>query len=177
MRFFLAAFLVVLLASCATWQSDPTVGTRFIDIGFAHTKERVRVQYATDGSYDDAALDKISYLMRDHVTGEVRDIDPRLINFIVDIRRRLALPEDMPIEVLSGFRSPERNAELAKHDRNVARESWHTKGKAADFRMKGVSGKAIAEIAKTAQKGGVAYYPKTNHVHVDIGGIRSWKAK
>jgi len=27
------------------------------------------------------------------------------------------------------------------------------------------------------QRGGVAYYPEDNHVHVDLGNIRSWKTR
>ena len=47
-------------------------------------------------------------------------------------------------------------------------------GWAVDFRIEGVKGKAICEIAKTMQRGGVAYYPEDNHVHVDLGNIRTW---
>lgn len=169
--------IVILLTACTGMWGGADVGTRYIALRSQATGETFAGYYATDGSYDRAALRQINQLMRDSKTGEAETIDPQLLNFVTDIRSRLALPETVVIEVLSAYRSPERNALLAASDPTVARESWHTKGKALDFRIAGVGGKAIAEIAKTAQKGGVAYYSKTNHVHVDIGGIRSWAGK
>jgi uncharacterized protein YcbK (DUF882 family) len=32
----------------------------------------------------------------------------------------------------------------------------------------------MAEVAKTMQRGGVAYYPKSGHIHVDTGAVRTW---
>jgi len=50
-------------------------------------------------------------------------------------------------------------------------------GWAVDFRIAHVNGSAICEIAKTMQRVGVAYYPADNHVHVDLGNIRTWKQR
>ncbi len=139
--------------------------------------ETADVVFYHDGAYDAGAMRKIDRLMRDRHINAVGKIDPELIDFLVDIRKRLMLPETVPFQILSAYRSPKTNAQLARKDKNVAKESLHKYGWAVDFRIEGVSGKAIGEIAKTMQRGGVAYYPRDNHVHVDLGNIRTWQEK
>lgn len=152
-------------------------GTRSIYIHAAHTKERVAGAYAHDGRYDAAVMEKLNKLFRDRATGEVHAIDPKLIEVIYSLLSALALPETTEVELTSGFRSPGRQAELAQRDENFARRSLHTTGQAADLKIPAVKGTAIGEIAKTLQDGGVAYYPKTGHIHVDIGAVRTWVPK
>lgn len=152
------------------------VAERFIVLVRKKDGEKVAARYFHDGQYDQRALARINHLMRDERTGTEGKIDRELIDFLVDIRARLGLPPGVVFEILSGYRTAESNALLAVSNGNVAKESLHVKGLAVDFRIAGVSGKAIAEIAKTMQRGGVSYYPRDNHVHVDIGNIRSWAA-
>ena len=83
----------------------------------------------------------------------------------------------MTFEILSGYRTRATNAKLAFTNGNVAKESLHMHGWAVDFRIPHVDGRAICEIAKTMQRGGVAYYEGDNHVHVDLGNIRTWKGR
>jgi uncharacterized protein YcbK (DUF882 family) len=153
---------------------DP-VAERFINLSHPQSGEKAQLVYFRNGAYDKQALAKINRLMRDRRADEIGKIDPELIDFLVDIRTRLALPRTIVFEILSGYRSPASNASLARTNGNVAKESQHMYGYAADFRISGVHGSAIAEIAKTMQRGGVSFYPKSNHVHVDIGNIRTWK--
>ncbi len=152
-------------------------GTRRITIAAAHTKEIVSGAYASNGHYDRALMNQIAELFRDRTTGEVHPIDPKLIEVIYNLLSALALPADTRVELTSGFRSPGRQAALAQSNENFARRSLHTTGQAADLKIPGVSGKAIGEIAKTLQDGGVAYYPKTGHIHVDVGAVRTWVPK
>ncbi len=139
--------------------------------------EKLNVIYFYDGSYDKAALKKINQLFRDRRSNEVYKIDPELIDFLVDIRTRLMLPPTVVFEILSGYRSAVTNGALARQSRQVAKESLHKFGWAVDFRISGVGGSAIAEIAKTMQRGGVSFYRGDNHVHIDIGNIRTWAAR
>jgi uncharacterized protein YcbK (DUF882 family) len=139
--------------------------------------ERLNARYYHDGHYDEAVLGQINELFRDRHAHVVGTIDPELIDYLVDIRTRLNLPPSVVFEILSGYRTPETNATLALHNGNVAKESLHIHGWAVDFRIAHVDGRAICAIAETMQRGGVAYYPKDNHVHVDIGNIRTWAAK
>ena len=119
----------------------------------------------------------IDRLFRDHRTGVIGKIDPELIDFLVDIRTRLDLPPSVTFEILSGYRTRESNIILARHNDNVATSSLHCYGWAVDFRIPGVDGRAIAAIAKTMQRGAAVYYPGSNHVHIDIGNIRTWREK
>ena len=147
---------------------------RRIVLSYPYAHESLDVAYYHDGAYDKGALDEIDALMRDRHVNVAGKIDPELIDYMVDIRKRLGLPPDVVFQVLSGYRTRESNTRLAISNTNVAKESLHMNGWAVDFRIKDVNGKAICEIAKTMQRGGVAYYPEDNHVHVDLGNIRTW---
>jgi uncharacterized protein YcbK (DUF882 family) len=189
----LAFVLILLLAACGGGEagvSDQTVAnhglpktrpdpvaSRRVILVYPYTGERLDVTYFHGGRYDAKALRKIDSLFRDRHANVAGKIDPELVDYLVDIRTRLDLPDTVPFEILSGYRTPETNARLARINKNVAQESFHMHGWAVDFRMPGVSGAAICAIAKTMQRGGVAYYPKDNHVHVDLGNIRTWKSK
>lgn len=148
-------------------------------IVFLHPEsgERLDAVYFRNGVYDRAVLKKINFLFRDRHAGVAGEIDPELIDYLVDIRTRLGLPPSITFEILSGYRTRETNRRLAWHNSQVAKESLHMHGWAVDFRIDHVDGRAICEIAKTMQRGGVAYYPKDNHVHVDLGNIRTWKQR
>jgi len=139
--------------------------------------ERLDVVYFHDGHYDPKVMRAINYLFRDRHAHVVGVIDPELIDFLVDIRTRLSLPPNVTFEILSGYRTPESNHFLSQHNKNVASESLHIHGWAVDFRIAGVDGRAIAAIAKTMQRGAAVYYPNSNHVHVDLGNIRTWHEK
>lgn len=139
--------------------------------------ERLDAVYFHNGAYDKTVLHKINVLFRDRHAGVVGPIDPELIDYMVDIRTRLGLPDDIVFEILSGYRTRATNEKLAWHNAQVAKESLHMHGWAVDFRVSHLDGRAICEVAKTMQRGGVAYYPADNHVHVDLGNIRTWRQK
>ncbi len=139
--------------------------------------EQLDAVYYHNGAYDQDVLRKINYLFRDRHANVVGTIDPELIDYMVDIRTRLGLPPTVTFEILSGYRTPETNRNMSFSNKQVAKESLHMHGWAVDFRIPHVDGRAICEIAKTMQRGGVAYYPIDNHVHVDLGNIRTWHEK
>lgn len=155
---------------------DP-VAERRIMLLHPESGERLDAVYFHDGHYDTGAMQKINRLFRDRHANVAGTIDPELIDYLVDIRKRLGLPPEARFEILSGYRTKTTNARLAWSNHNVAPESLHVHGWAVDFRIPKVDGRAICEIAKTMQRGGVAYYPSDNHVHVDLGNIRTWKGK
>lgn len=155
---------------------DPTARRR-IALSDKYETEAVDLVYYHNAHYDPAAMRKINHLFRDKRANKEGDIDPELIDYLVDIRTRLNLPSSVTFQILDGYRTPETNEWMAKRNNNVASESLHMHGWAVDFRIQGVDGRAICEVAKTMQRGGVAYYPKDNHVHVDLGNIRTWKEK
>jgi uncharacterized protein YcbK (DUF882 family) len=186
MKHWLALSLLFILCACANGGYHTVSGrglektqpdgeaVRRIVLSYPYTHETLDAVYYHDGAYDPRVMKKIDILFRDRHANVAGKIDPELIDYLVDIRTRLALPPTAAFQILSGYRTPETNARLAATNGNVAKESLHMHGWAVDFRMEGVNGKAICAIAETMQRGGVAYYPEDNHVHVDLGNIRTW---
>jgi len=190
MKSFLSILLIGLLAACSSGAGSSSYHTvsgrgmpktqpdgdasRRVVLVYPYTHETLDTVYFHNGSYDQSALAKIDQLMRDRHVNVAGRIDPELVDYMVDLRKRFNLPADVPFQILSGYRTPQTNARLAISNANVAKESLHMHGWAVDFRIDGVNGKAICEIAKTMQRGGVAFYPEDNHVHVDLGNIRTW---
>jgi len=142
-----------------------------------HSGEKLDTVYFHDGAYDTSELRRINVLFRDRRANLVGEIDPQVIDYLVDLRTRFNLPPTVVFQILDGYRTRSTNATMSRTNKNVAIESLHTHGWAVDFRIPGVDGRAICEIAKTMQRGGVAFYPKSNHVHVDLGNIRTWREK
>ena len=174
-----ALVLLLALTSCAGFDlgGGAPVAQRFISLRLPETGEMANVTYIRDWHYDRAAMRWIDYICRDRHSGATTPTDPHLIDFIAELRDKVGLPETATLDVLSCYRSPETNEALARTDRYVARESWHTKGRAVDLRVPKLTGRAMAEIAKTMQRGGVAFYPKSGHVHIDTGEVRTWSVR
>jgi uncharacterized protein YcbK (DUF882 family) len=157
----------------AKTRPDPLLERRIVLL-HPESGESLNARYYHDGRYDQAVLAQINRLFRDRHADAISEIDPELIDYLVDIRTRLNLPASVTFEILSGYRTSETNAMLSQRNANVAKESLHIHGWAVDFRIAHVDGRAICAVAETMQRGGVAFYPRDNHVHVDIGNIRTW---
>ena len=137
-----------------------------------HTGESLTTQYCERGCYVEGALREINYIMRDFRANEIKPIDPRLLDLLYSLNRRLATQE--PFHLISGYRSPATNAMLAARSEGVAHRSLHIEGKAADIR---VPGRRLWEVWQTSMEmlaGGVGFYPRSDFVHVDVGRVRFW---
>jgi uncharacterized protein YcbK (DUF882 family) len=145
-----------------------------ISLRNAHTGETFNGVYRVGGYYVPRAFRQINHIMRDHYNGTKHPIDPRLVDVLAKLQKRCACSE--PLNVLSGYRSPETNAMLRKVSHNVARNSFHMKGQAADIRVPGSSTSEVRQVAMSLNAGGVGYYPRREFVHVDTGDIRHWTA-
>jgi uncharacterized protein YcbK (DUF882 family) len=172
----LAILLVITVAACTPSREleHAPQGDNFIVLWHKPSNERIAVTYRSGGQYLPDAFEQIDRIFRDRHNGDTYPVDPALIDIIAGLRDRLVMPRDAPIELLSGYRSPETNGELSKTNKYVARNSYHMKGQAADIRMPEMNSRALEAVAKTLQRGGVALYPDSQHVHVDTGPIRSW---
>lgn len=138
-----------------------------------HTKESLRVRYRDEeGRYDLSALDDVNNILRCHHTGEVASMDPRVIEHINLVQKTLG--GDGEIHVISGYRSPEYNAQLVKRSRRAARHSLHVEGQAVDFFIPGFRLRTIRQAAMKLQYGGVGYYPRAKFIHLDCGPFRFW---
>ena len=110
--------------------------------------------------------------LRDFRTGDVHPIDPQLVDLLHDLR--LKMHSKSPFEVISGYRSPATNAQLASASGGVVRKSFHLRGMAIDIRLPDRNLRQLRNAALALRRGGVGYYPKPDFVHVDVGPVRSW---
>lgn len=83
-----------------------------------------------------------------------------LIDILEEVREHFNAPVN--VRSHSGYRTPDWNKKV-----NGAKNSYHCKGMAADFHVKGHTTKEIAEYLNSIMKtGGIIRY--TNFVHVDV---------
>jgi uncharacterized protein YcbK (DUF882 family) len=146
--------------------------TRTLHLYHAHTGESIDATYLVDGHYDPAVLEKLNWFLRDWRRNEETNMDPRLFDAVWEAYRSAGA--DDRIVVLCGYRSPQTNAMLRRRSRSVAEHSQHMLGKAMDTTMPSMSMETIRENAMRLQMGGVGYYPSSNFVHIDVGGVRAW---
>jgi uncharacterized protein YcbK (DUF882 family) len=137
-----------------------------------HTRERLRVTYAANGTYIPEALDEVNHFLRDFRTGDVHPLDPMLLDALHDLRARAG--GKGTFEIISAYRSPRTNEMLRDRSNGVAQTSLHMEGKAIDVRLTGVPIARLREEALALQVGGVGYYPDSEFVHVDTGRVRQW---
>lgn len=137
-----------------------------------HTDERLGIRYCRDGRYDPSALDKINYILRDHRSGDIKPIDPHLLDLLYALSNQLKIQK--PFHIISAYRSPATNTKLRHRSGGVASKSLHMAGKAIDIRIPGVSTRTLRDAAIKIEGGGVGYYPRSDFVHVDVGRVRYW---
>jgi uncharacterized protein YcbK (DUF882 family) len=148
--------------------------TRSIVLSNSHTNESGSFTYMVDGAYDQAALDKLNWFLRDWRLNEPTKMDPKLFDIVWEVYRESGSKQ--PIDVLSGYRSPQTNAMLRRRSRQVAKYSQHMEGKAMDAHFQDVDTGTIRDIAMRMEAGGVGFYPTgyTPWVHIDSGDVRYW---
>ena len=170
------ALLVFLVGSRALQNAVAEGDTRTITLHHIHTAEDITITFKRDGVYDEAALDKLNWFLRDWRRGEQTRMDPHLIDLVWEVQREAA--PNTPIQVVCGYRSPETNAMLRHRSASsgVARFSQHMLGHAMDFYIPGVPLEQLREIGLRLQRGGVGFYPESGSpfVHMDTGGVRMW---
>jgi uncharacterized protein YcbK (DUF882 family) len=151
----------------------PSVSTeRALSFYNIHTTEDLTVSYRRNGRYIPEAIDHINHILRDFRTGEIKPIDPRLIDLLWTVGKRCHCQGRF--HIISGYRSPKTNAWLWRHTTGVAKNSLHMRGKAIDIRLPDVCTRKLRDISLSLQAGGVGYYPRSDFVHLDLGDVRSW---
>ncbi|CAK0769300.1 DUF882 domain-containing protein [Gammaproteobacteria bacterium] len=137
-----------------------------------HTDETVNTVYWAQGRYVAGGLRALNFLMRDHYTGDIVHIDPRLFDLLYALCGQVEYGR--PFHILSGYRCPSTNAMLREQSDGVASHSLHMDGMAVDLRAPGLHTSYLRKAAMKMQYGGVGYYPDSDFVHVDTGPIRYW---
>lgn len=161
---------MTLLPAGALWaKSGPTRTLAFVH---THTGERLASTYLRDGRYVPEELARINFVLRDFRTGEVKAIDPGVLDILADLRTLAA--RDEAYEVICGYRSASTNAMLRARSSGVAEHSLHLEGRALDVRLPGVPTAHLRDLALGMNRGGVGYYAASDFVHLDNGRIRHW---
>jgi uncharacterized protein YcbK (DUF882 family) len=160
------------LAQAGEAMEEQVLAPRYISMVSTHTGERLEACYFEGGNYVTGVLARLNQLLRDHRSGDVAPIDPRLF----DQMHALARCADCAphFEIISGYRSPATNDKLHQASSGVAKRSLHMDGRAIDVRLKGLPTAKLRDLALALQRGGVGYYAKSDFVHLDTGRVRSW---
>jgi uncharacterized protein YcbK (DUF882 family) len=145
---------------------------RWVELFNTHTAETLRVAYRSATGFVPAALERLQWVLRDHRANESAPMDPQLFDQLAALAAAAGV--EPRYQIISGYRSPLTNAQLASAGRGVATRSLHMQGKAIDVRLRGVPCDALRDLALTAAQGGVGYYPKSDFVHLDTGRVRAW---
>jgi uncharacterized protein YcbK (DUF882 family) len=165
----------LLVLGCRSLQLANAVGdSRTITLHHVHTSEDITVTFKRNGRYDDDALNKLNWFLRDWRRDEQVNMDPHLFDLLWEVHREVGAKG--PIQVICGYRASETNAMLRARSNGVALFSQHISGNAMDFFIPGVPIEELRVAALRLQGGGVGYYPGSGSrfVHLDTGSVRHW---
>ncbi|KAA9001138.1 DUF882 domain-containing protein [Affinibrenneria salicis] len=145
---------------------------RILTLENLNTGERLKTEFFDGRRYNKEELSRLNHFFRDYRANKIKSIDPLLFDQLY--RLQVMLGSNKPVQLVSGYRSLGTNNELRSHRRGVAKQSYHTQGKAMDFHIEGVQLANIRKAALKMRAGGVGYYPRSNFVHIDTGPVRNW---
>jgi len=141
--------------------------SRFPPVRLYHVNFRKDLRFAL---YDSKGFPKKSQMkrlerhLRCHHTGKRHGIHWRLQQLIYKVARHFPVQR---LEVVSGYRHPR----IAR--RKGVPKSYHTRGRALDFRVPGVPNSRLKDYLRSFRKVGVGYYPNSTFVHLDVRDKRS----
>jgi uncharacterized protein YcbK (DUF882 family) len=173
-RVALASLLLIVTNARSVHNATADGDTRTLSFHHTHSGEDLTVTFKRSGRYDEAALKKLNYFLRDWRSQDQTTMDRRLFDIVWEVYRDV--DGKQPIQIISAYRSPATNAMLRRRSSGVARHSQHMQGHAMDFFIPGVPLEQIRFAGLRLQRGGVGFYPTSGSpfVHLDVGGIRHW---
>ena len=138
------------------------------------TKEELKLRFFTVTGYDRTAIDQLNWIFRDWRQKEEIQIDVRLFWGLAAVRQAAMKDGDAgDILLTSGYRSRKTNDMLRSQGHRTAYNSFHMKGRAADFRLPGAKIEDTARFVEWLQVGGTGHY-RDQFVHMDSGEERTW---
>ena len=162
--------------AAAPWAALPARAStdvpRALAFRHTHTGETLALAYAAGESYFTDALARVDWFLRDFRNGETHAIDPALLDQLHALAAITGTKA--PFEVISGYRSAATNEALRKRSGGVASGSLHLEGRAIDVRLADVGLADLRDAALSLRAGGVGFYPQSQFVHIDTGGVRRW---
>lgn len=168
------ASLLLLAGAGSVHDATALNETRTLSFHHTHSDEDLTVTFKRDGRYDEEALKKLNYFLRDWRSQEQTTMDRRLFDILWEVYRDV--DGKKPINIISSYRSPATNAMLRRRSAGVARFSQHMLGHAMDFYIPDVPLEQVRAAGLRLQRGGVGFYPTSGSpfVHLDTGSIRHW---
>jgi uncharacterized protein YcbK (DUF882 family) len=165
----------------STLDIDFWVKPRTITLTRPASNEKAEILYWKDGEIIDPAYQQLCHMLRDVNGGGVTvQMDPKLLELLWATQAFVArYGMNAPLEVLSGYRTPESNKRLIEEGVPAARKSLHMEARAADIRIANLDSGVLGDLIKSFRTGGVGfYYRKTKQggwIHADTGLQRTWK--
>ena len=167
-----AAALVLVLHAPGTQDANADGDTRSLRLFHTHTRESATITFRRNGRYDEAGLQQLNWFLRDWRTNEPTRMDPQLFDVVWAVYREVGA--DVPIHIISAYRSPETNGMLHRRSQAVAEQSQHMLGKAMDISLPGIDMGRVRAAGMRLQYGGVGFYGSNGFVHLDVAGVRAW---
>jgi len=173
-RRFIQTFLgmTATLAAPSLWASVHRAPERSLAFKNLHTGESLRATFWAEGRYLNDELKAVNRVLRDHRSGDVHPMDPKLLDLLYALQQLVAVAGSF--HIISGYRSPASNQKLRSKSGGVAKKSLHMQGKAIDIRLPGCKLQHLRNAALELKAGGVGYYAKSDFIHVDTGRVRRW---
>ena len=164
----------------STLDIDFWVKPRTISVTRPASGEKSEVLYWKDGEIIEPAYQELCHMLRDVQGGVTKPMDPKLLELLWATQafvERYGM--NAPMEILSGYRTPETNKHLIEQGIPAARKSLHMEARAADIRIANLDSGVLGDLVKSFKQGGVGfYYRQTKQggwIHADTGLQRTWK--
>jgi uncharacterized protein YcbK (DUF882 family) len=163
-----------------TLDIDFWVKPRTISVFRAASGEKTELLYWKDGEIRDPAYQQLCHLLRDVQGGVTVAMDPKLLELLWATQAFVArYGMTAPLEILSGYRTPETNRHLIEQGVPAARKSLHMEGRAADIRIANLDSGVLGSLIGSFRHGGVGFYYRQTRqggwIHADTGLQRTWK--
>ncbi len=156
------------------------VKPRTLDVIRPQTGEHTKLLYWKDGDIQESAYQQLCHLLRDVNGKQTAAIDPKLLETLWATQayvERFGMTQ--PLQILSGYRTPESNRRLIEEGVPAARKSLHLEGKAADIRISKLHEEVLGGLIRSFRQGGVGFYYRPSAqggwIHTDTGLQRIWK--
>ena len=148
--------------------------TRTLSFHHVHTGEDITITFKRNGRYDEAALKKLDWFMRDWRKEQETHMDPHLFDLLWEVYREVggtaADPGDLRLSLAGHQRDAARALERRRADQPAHQRPGdrllYSRRAARDGPREGLR----------LQRGGVGFYPTSGSpfVHMDTGTIRHW---
>lgn len=138
-----------------------------------HTGEEMNLVVPKSLNVSNSAIAKFSHICRDWRYNQAQNMDPGLVHILAKIcDESKDDTRSISVEILSGFRTHKTNEMLRRRSVMVAKNSFHKRGKALDFRLPDLDLSQTRASADRYAYGGLGVYK--NFIHIDTGPQRRW---